>query len=83
MHDSPRLNSTVSEPPLLARGKVRDVYDLDDALLSVATDRVSCFDVVRVPWFGLDAMSPGRRAPHASKPSPVDPTNHECPETPL
>jgi phosphoribosylaminoimidazole-succinocarboxamide synthase len=32
--------------PLLRRGKVRDVYDLGDALLMVATDRVSAFDVV-------------------------------------
>ncbi|HET7321318.1 MAG TPA: phosphoribosylaminoimidazolesuccinocarboxamide synthase, partial [Longimicrobiaceae bacterium] len=32
--------------PLLRRGKVRDVYDLGDALLLVATDRVSAFDVV-------------------------------------
>src|SRR5690606_29729474 len=30
----------------LRRGKVRDVYDLGDALLMVATDRVSAFDVV-------------------------------------
>jgi len=28
------------------RGKVRDIYDLGDALLIVATDRVSAFDVV-------------------------------------
>ncbi len=28
------------------RGKVRDVYDLGDALLLVATDRISAFDVV-------------------------------------
>jgi len=32
--------------PLLRRGKVRDVYDLGDELLIVATDRISCFDVV-------------------------------------
>jgi phosphoribosylaminoimidazole-succinocarboxamide synthase len=31
---------------LVARGKVRDIYDLDDALLIVATDRLSAFDVV-------------------------------------
>ncbi len=31
---------------LLRRGKVRDVYDLEDMLLVVATDRISCFDVV-------------------------------------
>jgi phosphoribosylaminoimidazole-succinocarboxamide synthase len=32
--------------PLLKRGKVRDVYLLGDCLLIVATDRISCFDVV-------------------------------------
>lgn len=32
--------------PLIARGKVRDVYDLGDKLLIVATDRLSAFDVV-------------------------------------
>ena len=32
--------------PLARRGKVRDVYDLGDELLIVATDRVSAFDVV-------------------------------------
>ncbi|MGD8345398.1 MAG: phosphoribosylaminoimidazolesuccinocarboxamide synthase [Desulfobacterales bacterium] len=31
---------------LLKRGKVRDVYDLDEYLLMVATDRISAFDVV-------------------------------------
>lgn len=46
MNDTTLLNSTVPELPLLARGKVRDIYDLDDALLIVATDRISCFDVV-------------------------------------
>jgi phosphoribosylaminoimidazole-succinocarboxamide synthase len=30
----------------MARGKVRDIYDLDDRLLLVATDRLSAFDVV-------------------------------------
>jgi phosphoribosylaminoimidazole-succinocarboxamide synthase len=32
--------------PLWRRGKVRDVYDLGDRLLIVATDRISAFDVV-------------------------------------
>ncbi len=32
--------------PLFKRGKVRDIYDLGDRLLIVATDRISCFDVV-------------------------------------
>ena len=31
------------------RGKVRDVYDLGDRLLVVATDRISAFDVVLSP----------------------------------
>lgn len=31
---------------LLARGKVRDIYDLGDKLLIIATDRLSAFDVV-------------------------------------
>jgi len=28
------------------RGKVRDIYELEDKLLIVSTDRISCFDVV-------------------------------------
>lgn len=44
------MNETIARTdlpfPLLRRGKVRDVYDLGDALLLVATDRVSAFDVV-------------------------------------
>jgi phosphoribosylaminoimidazole-succinocarboxamide synthase len=44
------VNETIARTdlgfPLLRRGKVRDVYDLGDALLLVATDRVSAFDVV-------------------------------------
>ena len=36
-----------SELPFpVRRGKVRDVYDLGDSLLIVATDRISAFDVV-------------------------------------
>ena len=31
---------------LIKRGKVRDIYDLGDELLMVATDRISAFDVV-------------------------------------
>jgi len=37
--DFPDLN-------LLKKGKVRDIYDLDDSLLMVTTDRLSAFDVV-------------------------------------
>ncbi|RMF71962.1 MAG: phosphoribosylaminoimidazolesuccinocarboxamide synthase [Acidobacteria bacterium] len=32
--------------PLLSRGKVRDIYDLGDHLLLIATDRISAFDHV-------------------------------------
>jgi len=35
--------------PLSRRGKVRDVYDLGDSFLFVATDRISAFDVVLSP----------------------------------
>lgn len=37
---------SITEIPLFSRGKVRDVYDLGDRLLMVATDRLSAFDVV-------------------------------------
>ncbi|MDD4051073.1 MAG: phosphoribosylaminoimidazolesuccinocarboxamide synthase [candidate division Zixibacteria bacterium] len=40
------LTTQVKEYPLFSRGKVRDVYDLGDRLLIVATDRLSAFDVV-------------------------------------
>jgi len=40
------LRTYISEVPLLSRGKVRDIYDLGDKLLFIATDRVSAFDVV-------------------------------------
>jgi phosphoribosylaminoimidazole-succinocarboxamide synthase len=35
--------------PLARRGKVRDVYDLGETFLFVATDRISAFDVVLSP----------------------------------
>ncbi len=43
------LISTELPFPLVRRGKVRDVYDLGDAYLFVATDRISAFDVVLAP----------------------------------
>ena len=54
--------------PLLAKGKVRELYDLGDDLLMVASDRISTYDVIHptpipdkgrvlaglsVLWFGL------------------------------
>jgi phosphoribosylaminoimidazole-succinocarboxamide synthase len=40
------LRTEFSDIPLLKRGKVRDIYDLGDYLLLIATDRISAFDVV-------------------------------------
>jgi phosphoribosylaminoimidazole-succinocarboxamide synthase len=40
------LETRIEGVPLFRRGKVRDVYDLDDQLLIIATDRLSAFDVV-------------------------------------
>jgi len=40
------LATDFSDIRLLKKGKVRDVYDLGDKLLIVASDRISCFDVV-------------------------------------
>jgi phosphoribosylaminoimidazole-succinocarboxamide synthase len=40
------VQTNISEYPLKARGKVRDIYDLDDALLFVASDRISAFDYI-------------------------------------
>lgn len=43
--------------PLLGRGKVRDIYDIDDTtLLIVTTDRMSAFDVIMnepIPYKGV------------------------------
>ncbi len=38
--------TNLKDIPLWRRGKVRDVYDLGDTLLIVASDRLSAFDVV-------------------------------------
>ncbi|MGA8366711.1 MAG: phosphoribosylaminoimidazolesuccinocarboxamide synthase [Candidatus Acidiferrales bacterium] len=48
---SPHMSAVISETDfpglrLRGRGKVRDIYDLGDHLLIVATDRLSAFDVV-------------------------------------
>lgn len=40
------LTTNLGRIPLLGRGKVRDLYAVDDALLLVATDRISAFDHV-------------------------------------
>lgn len=47
----------IKEYPLLARGKVRDIYEIDtDTLLLVTTDRMSAFDVIMsrpIPYKGV------------------------------
>jgi len=48
------LTTNLGTTPLLGRGKVRDLYAVDDALLLVATDRISAFDHV------LGAGIPGK-----------------------
>jgi len=40
------ISTNIPGVPKFVTGKVRDVYDLGDALLLVATDRISAFDVV-------------------------------------
>jgi phosphoribosylaminoimidazole-succinocarboxamide synthase len=40
------LTTDLGDIPLRGRGKVRDLYAVDDALLLVATDRISAFDHV-------------------------------------
>ncbi len=48
--------TSITEFPLISRGKVRDIYELDpDTLLIVTTDRMSAFDVVMpqpIPYKG-------------------------------
>ena len=48
-----KTNIAGAEP---SRGKVRDIYDLGDKLLIIATDRISAFDVVMangIPYKGI------------------------------
>ncbi|MGD9807091.1 MAG: phosphoribosylaminoimidazolesuccinocarboxamide synthase [Deferribacterales bacterium] len=40
------LKTEFADMKLIARGKVRDIYDFDDKMLIVTTDRLSAFDVI-------------------------------------
>jgi phosphoribosylaminoimidazole-succinocarboxamide synthase len=52
--------TAVSDLPLVHRGKVRELYDLGDALLMVASDRISTYDVVHpTPIPGKGAVLTG------------------------
>ena len=42
----PLLDTNLTGLPLIRRGKVRDVYGVDDHLVMIATDRISAFDYV-------------------------------------
>lgn len=61
MHNAYR-EIELSGVKLLRRGKVRDIFDVDDKLLMVASDRISAFDVVlpnAIPYKGrvLNSLS--------------------------
>jgi len=56
------LQTNLSDIEPFSVGKVRDIYDLDDRLLFIATDRISAFDVVLptgIPYKGkvLNSLS--------------------------
>ena len=40
------IETSFPELKLVKKGKVRDIYDMGDSLLMVATDRISAFDVI-------------------------------------
>jgi phosphoribosylaminoimidazole-succinocarboxamide synthase len=46
MSQAPHFDPPLAGLTVFRRGKVRDVYDLGDSLLMVASDRLSAFDVV-------------------------------------
>lgn len=55
MMPTPLLSTDLAGLRLVHRGKVRDIYDAGDALLLVATDRISAYDHVLpdpIPWKG-------------------------------
>ena len=55
--------TALADLPLLASGKVREIYDLDDELLIVASDRISTYDVVHpTPIPGKGAVLTGLSA---------------------
>ena len=57
---------SVTEIKPIKEGKVREIYDNGDSLIMVATDRISCFDVIlicfsfrrKVRWAHLSGVSP-------------------------
>jgi len=60
--NTPLLTTQIPQLTLHNRGKVRDIYEVNDSLLIIATDRISAFDVVLpngIPYKGkvLTALS--------------------------
>jgi phosphoribosylaminoimidazole-succinocarboxamide synthase len=79
--------AAVADLPLLASGKVRELYDLGDRLLMVASDRISTYDVVHptpipdkgrvltglsVFWFGRTSHIVGNHFVSATEGVPDD-----------
>ncbi|WP_354700012.1 phosphoribosylaminoimidazolesuccinocarboxamide synthase [Paraconexibacter sp. AEG42_29] len=57
------MSNDAPDLPLIARGKVRELYDLGDALLMVASDRISTYDAVHpTPIPGKGAVLTGLSA---------------------
>ena len=86
MSDAPLLNLDLPGIRKLKSGKVREVFDLGDRLLFVATDRISAFDCIMpngIPrkgevltqishfWFDqTETMTPNHRLAKANEPLP-------------
>jgi phosphoribosylaminoimidazole-succinocarboxamide synthase len=84
--DHPLLQLELPAVPKLRSGKVREVFDLGDRLLFVATDRISAFDCIlpngiprkgevltRISWFWFDqtaAFQPNHVLSHPDDPLP-------------
>jgi phosphoribosylaminoimidazole-succinocarboxamide synthase len=50
------LKTNIPYLKLYNSGKVRDIYELDDSLLIIATDRISAFDYVIPNLNGVNMM---------------------------
>src|SRR4051812_48450872 len=58
-----RVMSTAADLPLIASGKVREMYEMGDRILMVASDRISTYDVVHpTPIPGKGAVLTGLSA---------------------
>src|SRR6186713_868323 len=92
MSQAPLLKIDLRGIPHLKSGKVREIFDLGDSLLLVATDRISAFDCVMpngIPhkgeiltqlshfWFDLtESWLPNHRLAHPGDPMPEKLRSH-------